>query len=283
MNQKVSVAKLSIISNSLLIIMKIVAGIISGSVSIISEAIHSMMDLVAAVIAFFSVRISDTPPDREHPYGHGKYENVSGVIESVLIFIAATLIIIEAVKRLLVHKSVESLEIGSLVMLVAAVVNTIVSRRLYKTARKTGSVALEADALHLKTDVYTSLGVGVGLFLIWITGLHFLDPVIAILVASFILFEAWKLLKKAYEPLLDTALDDEDIRIIREVVSQHSLKLHNLRTRKAGNYKFADMHLEMSPDSSLGEVHNLCNMIEEEVKKKIPYIDVQIHVEPVES
>ena len=161
MNAKVKIARLSIISNTLLIIMKLAAGILSGSVSIISEAIHSSMDLVAAIIAFFSVKVSDNPPDSRHPYGHGKIENISGVIEAILIFIAAIWIIVEAVKKLLGEKiELDSIAIGSAVMIVSAIVNIIVSRRLYKVARETNSVALEADALHLKTDVYTSAGCG---------------------------------------------------------------------------------------------------------------------------
>ena len=154
MNVKVKTARLSIMSNTLLIIMKVVVGILSGSVSIISEAIHSSMDLVAALIAFFSVRVSDNPPDSKHPYGHGKVENISGVIEAVLIFAAAALIIIEAIKKLMgAEIELDNLWIGSLVMAISAVINIIVSRKLYKVARETKSVALEADALHLKTDV----------------------------------------------------------------------------------------------------------------------------------
>jgi cation diffusion facilitator family transporter len=153
MNAKVSIARLSIISNTLLILMKLVVGLISGSVSILSEAIHSSMDLIAAIIAFFSVRVSDNPPDSRHPYGHGKIENISGVIESLLIFLAAVWIIIEAVKKLFGEKiELDSIALGSIVMLLSAIVNTFVSRRLYKVARSTNSVALEADALHLKTE-----------------------------------------------------------------------------------------------------------------------------------
>ena len=194
MNAKVSIARLSIVSNTLLIVMKLVVGLISGSVSILSEAIHSSMDLIAALIAFFSVRVSDNPPDSRHPYGHGKIENISGVIESLLIFIAAVWIIVEAVKKLFGERiELDSIALGSIVMLISAIVNTYVSRRLYKVARATNSVALEADALHLKTDIFTSLGVAVGLGLIMATGINWLDPVIAILVALFIIREAYHL------------------------------------------------------------------------------------------
>ena len=167
MNQKVKTARLSIASNTFLIILKLTVGIISGSVSIISEAIHSSMDLLAAVIAFFAVRVSDNPPDSKHPYGHGKVENISGVTEALLIFIAAALIITEAIKKLSGEPfELEFIWIGALVMLISAIVNSLVSHRLYKVAHETKSLALEADALHLKTDVYTSLGVAAGLGLI---------------------------------------------------------------------------------------------------------------------
>jgi cation diffusion facilitator family transporter len=182
MNKKVKIARLSIASNTFLIVIKLIVGLLSGSVSIISEAIHSSMDLLAAIIAFFAVKISDTPADKEHPYGHGKYENVSGVIEAFLIIIASFWIIIEAVKKIFDHTPIESVGMGFIVMFISAAVNFVVSRKLYKVAKATESIALEADALHLKTDIYTSAGVGVGLLLIWITGATFLDPLVAMLV-----------------------------------------------------------------------------------------------------
>jgi cation diffusion facilitator family transporter len=281
MNEKAKTARLSILSNTSLIVMKLVAGLLSGSVSIISEAIHSSMDLLAAVIAFFSVKLSDTPPDKEHPYGHGKFENVSGVIEAVLIFIAAGWIIYEAIQKILDPKPVEQIQIGSLVMGISALVNFFVSRKLYKVARKTDSIALEADALHLKTDVYTSAGVALGLLLIWITGWHFLDPIIAISVALLILKESYNLLRTAYSPLLDASLSNEENAIISEAISQRGYKFHSLRTRRSGQYKFADLHLELFEDVPLKVVHLICDEIENEIKNRIKNIEIQIHVEPV--
>jgi len=282
MNAKVSVARLSILSNSLLIIMKLAAGILSGSVSIISEAIHSSMDLIAAIIAFFSVKVSDNPPDSRHPYGHGKIENISGVIEALLIFIAAIWIIIEAVKNLL-GESVEldSVAIGTAVMLISAIVNTIVSRKLYKVARKTNSVALEADALHLKTDVYTSLGVAAGLGLIMITGIKWLDPVVAILVALFIIWESYRLLRKAFVPLLDTSWADEEIVELKEKLKLLKVNYHDLRTRVAGNYRFLDIHIEIPKEESVGNAHQYCDRIEEELNSHYENLTVNIHVEPL--
>jgi cation diffusion facilitator family transporter len=282
MNAKVSIARLSIVSNTFLILLKLLAGIISGSVSIISEAIHSAMDLIAAVIAFFSVKVSDNPPDSRHPYGHGKVENISGVIESLLIFIAAIWIIVEAVKKLLGERiELESIALGSVVMLISAIVNTYVSRRLYKVARETRSVALEADALHLKTDIYTSLGVAVGLGLIIITGINWFDPVIAILVAMFIIREAYFLMRKAFTPLLDTAWSEDEIEELEAKLRDLDVNYHDLRTRVAGNYRFMDLHIQIPEEDSVGNAHKYCDKIEDVLTSVYENLTVTIHVEPI--
>jgi len=281
MNAKVSIARLSIISNTLLIIMKLAVGLISGSVSIISEAIHSSMDLIAAIIAFLSVKVSDNPPDSRHPYGHGKVENISGVIEALLIFIAAIWIIIEAVKKLFGEKiELDSIALGSVVMLVSAIVNIIVSRRLYKVARETNSLALEADALHLKTDVYTSLGVAVGLGLIMVTGINWLDPIVAIFVALFIIRESYYLLKRAFTPLLDTAWGADEIEELEKTLKRLEVSYHDLRTRVAGNYRFIDLHIQIPGDVSVGNAHQYCDKIENELTSNYENLVVTIHVEP---
>lgn len=281
MNAKVKTARLSIMSNTLLIIMKVVVGILSGSVSIISEAIHSSMDLVAALIAYFSVKVSDNPPDSKHPYGHGKIENISGVIEAVLIFVAAAMIIVEAIKKLLGAEIVlEKLWLGSIVMTVSAIINILVSRRLYKVAHETKSVALEADALHLKTDVYTSAGVAVGLALILLTGIKWLDPVVAILVAFFIIKESYDLLKKAFWPLLDSAWDPDEVNDLEKKLNDMGVNYHSLRTRKAGNYRFIDIHLEIPENESVGKAHKYCDEIEDELMTSFENLNVTIHIEP---
>lgn len=282
MNSKVKVARLSILSNTFLIILKVVVGVMSGSVSIISEAIHSSMDLMAAIIAYFSVRVSDNPPDSRHPYGHGKVENISGVIEGILIFIAAIWIIVEAVKKISggIHE-LESIGIGSLVMLVSAIVNTLVSRKLYRVARETHSVALEADALHLKTDVYTSLGVSAGLGLILLTDINWLDPIVAILVALLIIRESYSLLRRAFNPLLDEAWSDIEVDDLERILNEMNVNYHELRTRIAGNYRFLDLHLELPKDQSIEDAHKYCDMIENTLTEKFGNLNVTIHVEPI--
>jgi cation diffusion facilitator family transporter len=239
------------------------------------------MDLVAALIAFFSVKVSDYPPDTRHPYGHGKVENVSGVIEAILIFVAAVWIIVEAIKKLTGQEiMLEKIWIGSLVMIVSAVVNIIVSRRLYKVAHETHSVALEADALHLKTDVFTSAGVAAGLFLIFITDIKWFDPVVAILVALFIIRESFSLLKRAFWPLLDSAWADDEIEGLERRLNQMEVNYHNLRTRVAGNYRFIDIHVEIPETESVGNAHKYCDMIEKELTSLYDNLTVTIHVEP---
>ena len=185
---KKSAAELSIISNVVLTILKIIAGIITGSLSILSEAIHSMSDFLASIITYFSVIKSSKPADNDHPYGHGKYEDMAGFIEGFLIISAAFFIIYKAFKKIIFGLPAETENhIGIIVMAVAVVANFIISSILIKVSKKSGSVSLYADGEHLRTDVYSSLGVLIGLVLIKITGHSVLDPLIAILVAVFIL------------------------------------------------------------------------------------------------
>jgi len=282
MSRKKNVALLSVASNSLLIVLKLIAGVMSGSVSIISEAIHSMMDLVAAVIAFFAVRLADAPPDEDHPYGHEKFENVSGVIEGALIVAAAVWIIIEASQKIVNRESLGAAGWGVAVMFISALVNTLVARKLYKVAQEEHSMALEADALHLKADVYTSLGVGVGLLAIWLTGWTILDPLVAIAVALFILKEAFELIRKAFAPLIDTSLPQPEMDAIRQAIDKHAdafIDYHDLRTRQSGKIRHVDLHLTLHRQSTLEEAHALCDRIEEEIAAALAHAKVLIHPE----
>lgn len=278
---KKKTARLSVMSNTLLIILKLAVGLITNSVSILSEAIHSSLDLVAAVIAFFAVKVSGNPADERHPFGHGKVENVSGVIEAALIFAASAWIITEAVKKFIHPEEPGVLGLGILVMSISAVVNTFVSRRLYKVARETDSVALEADALHLKTDVITSAGVAIGLALMWITGWHILDPIIAMLVAMLIIFESWMLLRKAFSPLLDTALSAKELEKLEGILGELEVKYHGLRTRAAGHQRFVEFHLDVPAHETIDTIHRRCDLIEERLESEFRDISVIIHPEPV--
>lgn len=280
-------ALLSVGSNTLLIIFKITAGVLSGSVSIISEAIHSLMDLIASTIAFLSVRSSGKPADREHPYGHGKIENISGIAEGVLIFVAAGMIIYEAVKKFFAPTEIDHAMIAVAVMMVSALVNLVVSRKLYQVSQEEDSMALEADALHLKTDVYTSFGVGLGILLIKVTGLVILDSIVAILVALMIIKEAWELCQNAFEHLIDVRLTDEeeqDIdKIIAKVMTVYDRQLidyHKLKTRKSGNKKIIDFHITVDPDLTVKAAHEIVGCLKKEMNERFANTRVNVHLDP---
>lgn len=286
-DEKQRVASISILSNTTLVLLKLAAGIITSSVSIISEAIHSSLDLVAAIIAFIAVRISSHPPDSKHRYGHGKFENVSGTIEALLIFIAAIWIMVEAYDKIIHGAHVETIGMGIAVMAFASLVNWLISSLLMKTAKKTDSIALEADAMHLRTDVYTSLGVMLGLLLLSITDIQILDPIIAIAVALLILKAAYELTVKALVPLLDVALPQEEENAIMEainmVIPEGVVNFHQLRTRKAGSERYVDMHLVVPRDLTIAEVHELCDQIENEIEERLLHVHVLVHAEPCED
>jgi cation diffusion facilitator family transporter len=282
-DKKVRYAFLSILSNTSLIIIKIIAGILSGSVSIISEAIHSGMDLAASIVAFFSVRQATKPADREHPYGHGKIENISGMAEGLLIFVAAAMIIIEAVKKIYEPVEIEQATVAILVMFISASVNFFVSGKLYKVSREEDSMALKADALHLKTDVYTSLGVGIGILLIKLTGIYILDPIVAILVALLITKEAWELCKNAFDYLLDTKLTDAEVVKIEEIIIKYSDKIedfHKIKTRKSGNMKHIDFHITVNPQLTVAESHEIIACFKKDMAEEFKHTRVSVHVDP---
>lgn len=292
--RKYRVALLSVGSNMLLVALKLAVGLLTGSVSILSEAAHSAMDLLAAVIAAIAVRRASRPADPGHLFGHGKFENLSGALEALLILGAAGLISVEAVGRLLRGGELEYLEVGLGVMVVSVGVNTLVSGRLLRTARETESIALEADALHLRTDVWTSAGVLGSLGVIYVSDLlvkdpqanmrfHALDPVVALLVAVLILRAAWSLLKRSLEGLLDQPLPAEEDRIIREILGSQEeefLEFHQLRHRRSGPERHIDLHLVVSPQATVGEVHRLCDRIESLIQERLPRAKVLIHTEP---
>jgi len=280
--KKTRVVLISIISNSVLIVLKIAAGVFMGSVAVISEAIHSGIDLIAAVVAYIAVRKADEPADDDHPFGHGKFENISGFFEALLIFAAAGLIIYEAIQKFFHLFEVENLDWGIGVMAVSAMVNIFVSRVLFASAKKHGSIAIEADAMHLWTDVFTSVGVTLGLLLIRLTGWHILDPVIAILVAGLILKASLDLTARSIADLADRKLPDNEIDSIHFIVNRFpEVKgYHKLRTRKSGSRREIDLHIQINKDTTIADSHNLCFRIENAIKSKLAGAYVTIHVEP---
>jgi cation diffusion facilitator family transporter len=288
--RKVRVALISVVSNSALMAMKLVVGMLVGSVSILSEAIHSGIDLLAAVIALFSVRTSSIPADKEHPFGHGKIENVSGTIEALLIFAAAIWIIVEAAKKMIQPEPLDALGWGVSVMAVSAIVNIVVSEMLFKVGRDTDSIALQADAWHLRTDVYTSAGVMFSLAAIWMGHRFFpaaefdwLDPAAAFGVATLIIKAAYDLTKESARDLLDVNLPATEEEWIRRQIFLNSSGIHGyhrMRTRKAGHYRFVEFHLMVNPGMSVQESHSITDDLTRIIKGKFPGTSVTVHVEP---
>jgi cation diffusion facilitator family transporter len=290
--RKEKVAMLSIASNSSLVVFKIIIGILIGSVSIISEAIHSGMDLLASIIAMFSVKTSSLPADDLHPFGHGKIENISGFVEAVLIFVAAFWIVFEALKKLNSSQVIECAGWGGVVMLFSAVVNYIVSRKLFHVGKETDSIALQADAWHLRTDVYTSAGVMASLGIIW-TGhklfpasdINWIDPVAALFVAVFILRAAYHLIVQSIRDLIDVKLPPEEEDCIRNIISHQPAinGFHQLRTRRAGNVRFVEFHIKVDPQMSVLDSHNITKGLEQNIRQKFPESAITIHIEPCEG
>lgn len=276
---------LSIFSNVALTTLKIIVGLMTGSMSIISEAIHSMSDFCASILTFFSVVKSAQPADEDHPYGHGKYEDMAGFIEGLLIVIAAIVIIWKSFEKIIhgTHISYESHD-GIVVMSIAVIMNIIVSWVLFKTAKESNSVALYADGEHLRTDVYSSLGVLLGLILIKTTGHTILDPIIAIMVGAFI-FRAGNLIsKEALFRLLDHSLPSEDIEKIKEVISKIpdvTLNTKSIKTRQVGPTKDIGLVVQFPRETSLCKCHQICDEIEKELRKIFINCSISIHSEPI--
>lgn len=283
--EKKKAALLSIISNTSLIVLKFFVGIISGSISIVSEALHSGSDLLASLITFFSVSESSKPADDEHPFGHGKYEDLSSLIEGILIILAAVYIVYVSIKKLIFTPSIKlDTDLGLIVMLVSVLANTFVSIYLFRVARKTDSAALYADGEHLRTDIYSSLAVFFGLVLVKCTGEVIFDPLVAIVVAVIIFAAGYKIVAKAQVNLLDTSLSEADNSKIKYIVSDYKEKgimaLKNLRTRKAGFKKNIEMTLIVERSMHIGTAHELCDKIEEDIEESLTNTDTTIHLEP---
>ena len=282
--RKTGAAAISIASNMTLIALKIVAGALTGSVAIITEALHSGIDLIASVIAYISVRRSDQPPDRDHPFGHQKYENLAAAFEGVLILVGAAIVIYESVRRLGDGPELENLPVGIAIIALTIVVNLVVSTFLYRRARETDSAALEGDAAHLQTDAATSVAVLVGLATVELTGAAWLDPVIALAVAVMIVIAGWRLVTRSSRILVDETLPDDELEAIRAVVLRFGPRgvagFHKLRARHAGAFHHVDMHVQFRAGTTLEDAHDTAHALQDEIAAVLDGADVLIHLEP---
>ena len=284
---KSGAAALSIASNSVLIAIKLAAGAITGSIAIITEAVHSMIDLVASVIAYVSVRKADEPADIDHPYGHEKVESLAANVEGMLILVGAGIIVYEATHRLVAGAEVDALGIGIAVMGFSVIANLVVSGVLMRQAREHESAALEGDAAHLRTDALTSAGVLVGLLVVEVTGIVAFDSITALVVAAAIVVAGVRIMRRSSGVLVDEALPAEEMdrveAAIATVRTDEVAGYHKLRSRRAGSRRYIDLHVQYREGTSLERAHSLAHEMRDAIEACLPRAEALIHVEPETS
>jgi cation diffusion facilitator family transporter len=283
---KQNVAKISIIAIGSLIIIKLIASFLTGSVGIRADAIHSIIDLSGAVVGFIAIRYAQKPSDKDHAYGHGKAENIAGMVIASIIFLAGAMIMYEAIKRLITGAEIEMVTVGIVVTSLAIIINLAISRYVMRVAKETDSVALEATARDMLADVFSSIAVLLGLILVGITGIAILDTIVALVVALLIIRAAIITMKKALGGLIDASLPAEEQAIIHRCISEYSVNIvevHNLRTRKSGAQRFIDFHLVVPRTLQIDEAHSLCDHIQEKIQNSLQMTNVTIHTEPCDD
>lgn len=265
--------------------LKIAAAVLTGSVSVLSEAVHSSTDVMASLLAFAGVRAAAVPPDEEHPYGHGKIESLAGFAESILLFGIVIYICITAVSRLLSRPTLEKLDLGLIVMAISALGCLIVSKLVMAAAKKTRSLALKSNGQHLTADFWTSIGVLVALGGTWLTHWTWLDPVVAILIALWMCYGAWHLAHEAFDHLIDRRLSDDELAEIEKIIeAKHDvLGHHRLRSRLSGNVRYIDMHIVVPNEWTLIQAHEVADELEKQIASELAPAQVVIHVDPFDA
>ena len=280
---KIAAARLSVFTALCLAILKLLTGLFTGSLAVLTSAIDSLLDILMSGINLMAISHAEQPADEKHPYGHGKFETLATLFQSVVIALSGAWIIYEAIQRIIVASPIRQTGIGIAVMLISTVASFLISRHLRKVAKATDSSALEADALHFSMDVYTNLSLLAGLILIASFDLPWLDPVMSILVACYILFESLRLMRHGLRDVLDEQLPETVRKEIEALIEDHKHELfgyHNLRTRRAGSQKLIDFHLTVCKHLSVEEAHDITDYIEKKIGDQITGTDVTIHVEP---
>ncbi|NLI73405.1 MAG: cation transporter [Euryarchaeota archaeon] len=266
-----------------MIVLKLGIGVTTNSISIISQAVDSMTDLASSILALYAIGISTRPADEKHPYGHSKIENLISVFVGSSMIFAAALVAQEAIVHIIRNEGPIMLELGIGVMAIAVLVNLIVSTYLYRISRLERSMALEASATQLRTDVISNSGVLVGLAAIYFTGLIILDSISALLMTIYIVVMAVKLIIKSSADLLDESILPEEERAVREVLARHSQYysyFHALKTRRGGRKNYLELHLAIKKDMRIDYAHELAEHLSSEIAKELPHLYVNIHLEP---
>jgi cation diffusion facilitator family transporter len=262
--------------------LKLAAYFLSGSVALLSDALESIVNLLASGLMIYAVYLSEEPADRTHNYGHQKVENISSLIEGILILVAAVMIAEKAVGRLIRPEQLSNINAALMISLAATSLNGLLSWLLLRTARKFGSLALEGDSKHLLSDVLSSVAVAAGLAVAKLTGWYFLDSALALAVSGLLIKMALELMKKSSTGLMDQSCPEEEARII-EVLNRHDqlfVDFHDIKTRRSGNRVFAEFHLSVKGDKTVEEAHNLTDHLEQELNQELPEVSLAIHVEP---
>lgn len=268
------------------ILLKGVAWSLTGSVGLLSDAIESIVNLAGAIMALWMLSLAEQPADEEHPHGHSKAEYFSSAFEGFLIVLAAVSIAYTAIDRLLSPLPLEAVGFGLLVSAAASVVNFVVARLLLKVGREHQSITLEADAHHLMTDVWTSVGVILGVGLVVLSGWNWLDPTIALLVAANIVWTGWQLMRRSASGLMDVALPPADlakVEIVLRDYKKHSISYHALRTRQAGRRSFISLHVLVPGKWSVQQAHDWLEKIENDLRNVVPGSHITTHLEPVDD
>ncbi len=262
--------------------LKLAAFFISGSVALLSDALESIVNIIASFMMLISIRISGSPADMDHPYGHQKVENISAFIEGALVIVAALLIAYTAIGRLFNPVTLGSVDIALIISLVATATNGGLSMYLTRSAKAHGSMALEGDAKHLLSDVLSSVGVVIGLFIAQLTGWSILDPLLALGVAVLVFKMGTELVLKAGNGLLDPIAIDEQkkLQLLLDEHKPEFVDYHNVKTRRSGNRVFAELHLTVDPNLTVQKAHDLTKHLEEDLHKDMPEVSLTIHIEP---
>ncbi|MFN3340212.1 MAG: cation diffusion facilitator family transporter [Dietzia sp.] len=280
-------AWLSVATSIVTISLKLVAWWVTGSVGLLADAAESVVNLVAAVVALIAITVAERPADDDHQFGHSKAEYFSAGVEGAMIFVAATFILYTGVERLLNPVPIGSLGLGLAISVVAAVINGVVGTLLVRAGIRHRSPTLKADGKHLITDVVTSVGVVIGVALVWITGWEVLDPIVAIAVGLNILFIGYKLVHESGMGLMDSTLPEKDNRAIEAVLDRHRqpgrVDFHELRTRESGRWRFVEFHALVPGDWSVERGHDLVEQVEQEIHAELPHSHITTHLEPIED
>jgi cation diffusion facilitator family transporter len=283
-NLKIRAARLSILTAASLAVIKLLAGLVTGSLVVLASALDSLLDILMSAVNFLAIRHAEQPADSNHPYGHGKFETAATLVQSIIISATGVWVLFESVRRLLQgNLQLANLEGGMIVLLFSGGVSVAISRHLRNVGRRTDSTALQADALHFSMDVYTNLAMVAGLILIKLFQAPWLDPTLSGLVGCYILFEAVKLVRHGLRDMLDEELPPALRSEVEQLIASHPgelLDYHNLRTRRAGSQKLMDFHLTVCRNMTVEDAHEISDQLEKKIEAEIPGADVTIHIEP---